>query len=58
MDKNERVETLMTAMLDNRKFVKNTVQKIYKEEIVGISVDTLNTLGPHSSPHPSITMCS
>ncbi len=33
MDRNERVETLMTAMLDNRKFVKNTVQKIYEEEI-------------------------
>jgi hypothetical protein len=32
-DRNERVETLMTAMLDNRKFVKNTAQKIYEEEI-------------------------
>jgi hypothetical protein len=26
-DQNERVETLMTVMLDNRKFVKNTAQK-------------------------------
>ncbi len=33
MDRNERVETLMTAMLDNRKFVKNMAQKIYEEEI-------------------------
>ncbi len=32
-DWNERVETLMTAMLDNRKFVKNMAQKIYEEEI-------------------------
>jgi hypothetical protein len=32
-DQNERVETLMTAMLDNRKFVKNMAQKIHEEEI-------------------------
>jgi hypothetical protein len=25
---------------------------------VSMYVDTLSTLGPHSSPHPSITMCS
>ncbi len=28
--------------------------------VLGVSmyVDTLSILGPHSSPHPSITMCS
>jgi hypothetical protein len=32
-DKNERVRTLMTLMLDNRKFIKDTAQKIYEDEI-------------------------
>jgi hypothetical protein len=26
--------------------------------LVSMYVDTLSTLGPHSSPNPSITMCS
>ena len=32
-NRNERVKTLITAMLDNRKFVKNMAQKIHEEEI-------------------------
>ncbi len=27
-------------------------------DVVSMYVDTLSNIGPHSSPHPSITMCS
>ncbi len=37
---------------------KNSKLENFVHELVGMYVDTLSTLGPHSSPHPSITMCS